>query len=92
MNVKEAVSRAKSYVSELFEDEAPRNLGLEEVELDHSSNEWIVTVGFSRPWDEPKGALAVLANSPMTRRVYKVVRISNGTSEIISVKNRDLQP
>lgn len=92
MNVKEAVIRAKKYVSELFEDESPRNLGLEEVELDHSANEWIVTVGFSRPWDEPKGALAALANSPITRRVYKVVRISDGTGEVISVKNRDLQP
>jgi hypothetical protein len=92
MNVKEAVFRAKTYVGELFEDESPRNLGLEEVELDHATNEWIVTVGFSRPWDEPKGALAALANSPLTRRVYKVVRISNGSEEIISVKNRDLQP
>ena len=92
MNVKEAVIRAKTYVSELFEEESPRNLGLEEVGLDRSTNEWIVTVGFSRPWDEPKGALAALANSPITRRVYKVVRISDSTGEIISVKNRDLLP
>ncbi len=92
MNVKEAVIRAKTYVSELFEDESPRNLGLEEVELDPSADEWIVTIGFSRPWDEPKGALAALANSPITRRVYKVVRVSDSTREIVSVKNRDLQP
>lgn len=89
MNVKQAVSRAKMYVADLFEDENPSNLGLEEVELDSESNEWVVTVGFSRPWDEPRNALAALASGPAPRRGYKVVRISNDSEEVVSVKNRD---
>lgn len=90
MNVKEAVALAKQHVLELFDEEGVRNLGLEEVELDGQSDEWIVTLGFSRPWDEPKNALAALAAPAYTRRTLKVVRISNQGSQVVSVKKRDL--
>ena len=50
MDVKQAVETAKRYVGELFDQEGIKNLGLEEIELDHSGGEWRVTVGFSRPW------------------------------------------
>jgi hypothetical protein len=89
MDVKEAVVRAKKYVLELFAEENLTNVGLEEVELEPQSNEWIVTIGFSRPWDEPKNALAALAGSNLPRRAYKVVRIDNATSQVLSVKNRE---
>lgn len=91
MNVKEAVALAKQHVMELFAEEKITNLGLEEVELDDQSNEWAVTVGFSRPWDEPRNALAALSAPAFTRRTFKVVRISNQSSQVVSVKKRDVQ-
>ncbi len=36
-----------------FEDEHFSNLGLEEVS--DQSNQWEITLGFSRPWDETGG-------------------------------------
>ncbi len=51
MNVSDAVQTAISDTKKLFESESLSNLGLEEVAFDDSSQEWIVTVGFSRPWD-----------------------------------------
>ena len=50
MTVVEAVKKSKSYVNELFGPEGISDLGLEEVEYDDSSNSWLVTLGFNRPW------------------------------------------
>jgi hypothetical protein len=92
MDVKEAVALAKRHILELFAEEQVANLGLEEVEFDDSSNEWSVTVGFSRPWDEPRNPFAVISREgSFPKRSYKVVRISNGTEQVLSVKNRDIK-
>lgn len=89
MDVKQAVTLAKAFILDLYTEEHPSNVGLEEVELDQESNEWVVSIGFSRPWDEPRNTLAALASPPATRRSFKVVRISNGTEQVLSVKNRE---
>lgn len=91
MNVKDAVTYAKQHVLELFEDEKLTNVGLEEVEIDETANEWIVTIGFSRPWDEPRNSLASLTSSAFPRRAYKIVRIANANGAVLSVKNREAQ-
>ncbi len=92
MNVKEAVARAKTHILDLFADENLANVGLEEVEHEDDSDEWIVTIGFSRPWDESRNTFSALAsvNTP-PRRAYKVVRISNQSGQVLSVKNRRLE-
>lgn len=94
MNVKEAVAQAKKYIFELFSDESPKNIGLEEVEFDEQANEWLVTIGFSRPWDNPaESPLTAFANlqAPPARRAYKIVRISNDKDEVLSVKSREIK-
>ena len=88
MDVKDAVNTAKQYVSALFADEKLSNLGLEEVEFDEPALEWRVTLGFSRPWDEV-GGLASIAQQFNPRRSYKIIRISDETGKVLSVKNRD---
>lgn len=93
MDVKEAVALAKSYILALFKGEDIKNLGLEEVELDQQENEWIVTIGFSRPWDEspsPLNPLSAISSSSTLRRSFKIVRISN-SGEVMSVKAREVQ-
>lgn len=91
MDVKQAVATAKVFILDLYKDENPSNVGLEEVELNEADDEWAVTIGFSRPWDEPRNALAALAAPASIRRSYKIVRIANTTDEVLSVKNRELK-
>lgn len=87
VTVKQAVSKAKAYVEELFAEEKPTDIALEEVEFDHAASEWLVTVGFSREWDMPRSAIAVVAGLKDPRRSFKVVRISEESGEVVSVKN-----
>ena len=90
MDVKEAVTRAKTYLAELYSDERISNVGLEEVEMDDKENIWTITIGFSRPWDEPRNPFAAITNQPtVLKRSYKIVRVNNLNGAILSVKNRD---
>lgn len=91
MNVKEAVSLAKQHLLDLFADEKLTNVGLEEIEFNKSADEWVVTLGFSRPWDEPRNTLAAIAQAPHLRRTYKVMRVSNGSGEVVSMKTREVE-
>ena len=91
MNVQEAVNRARTYLAELYVDEKISNVGLEEVELDDKTNTWKITIGFSRPWDEPRNPFAVITNQQTDlKRSYKLVQVNNETGMILSVKNRDV--
>ena len=87
MNVKEAVKIAKEHVLDLFAEEEISNLGLEEVEYDDNTEEWFVTLGFSRPWDEPRNTLASLAQASTPNRSYKIVRIHSGSEQVKDIKN-----
>ena len=87
MDVKEAVRTAKNYVAELFTDETIANIGLEE-EFNNTSNNWEVTIGFSRPWQKNSLATA-LGNQPPTRS-YKLVCINDDDGHVISLTDRVL--
>jgi hypothetical protein len=90
MDVKEAVATAKSYVADLFAEENFSDLGLEEVSLDEQADQWVVTLGFARPWERAAtGFLAAVQPGSKPRRSYKVVRISDKTREVVSLKNYD---
>jgi hypothetical protein len=93
MNANEAVRLAKLHVLDLFAEENIKNIGLEEVEFNESDNEWSITIGFSRPWDEPNSLLSAALVSQMgnPKRSYKVVLISNLDARVISVKNREVK-
>lgn len=87
MNVKEAVAIAKSYVADLFGPEGAENIGLEEIEPDADNGDWVVTIGFSRPWDRSGPIFASVGAAP--RRTYKIVRISAVDQKVVSVRNRE---
>ncbi|HEY1300575.1 MAG TPA: hypothetical protein VGF07_08755 [Stellaceae bacterium] len=93
MKVQEAVAAAREQILEFFSDEKIANLGLEEIELDEATNSWLITFGFSRPWDRLTGPLAAIENASRElrpwQRDYKVVRIDNRTGKFISIKNRE---
>ena len=92
MDVRQAVSTAKSYIGELFASEDIAELGLEEVSLDESSGEWRVTVGFSRPWERDLTGFSDFMKTVKpfpSRRAYKIVRISDKTGSVLAVQNRE---
>jgi hypothetical protein len=89
MNALEAIATAKKYLNEVFREEDITAITLEETE--NLGDRWIVTVGFSRPWNTPRTrAQEVLENlGAMTalRRAQKVVTILNDGT-VISMKDR----
>jgi len=91
MNVKDAVKKAIEYIADVFESENPENIGLEEVVLNEDDDVWEVTIGFSRPWDYPKGGLITGLQAQNPKRQYKVVRIDNKSGEVKSIKIREIK-
>ena len=89
INVKEAVQTAKEHVVDLFDGEDIDFVGLEEAVFDDESNQWLITIGFSRPWDRPKTLAGALREHPL-KRSYKVVRIDDADGRVISLKDRIL--
>lgn len=85
MDVKEAVQVAKDYVIELFGEEGIVDVGLEEIDFDQLDN-WVVTIGFSRPWNRNIGSVL----GGQASRSYKTVRIQDGDGRVLSVKDRAL--
>ena len=55
MDAKKAIAAAKRYVNDVYADEHVTNLGLEE-EIEHilAAGNWVITLGFSRPWNTPR--------------------------------------
>ncbi|MBV8567892.1 MAG: hypothetical protein JO366_04220 [Methylobacteriaceae bacterium] len=86
MDVKEAISLAKGYVQDIFSDENISNLGLEEVEFDDNDREWRITLGFTRPWGDFRDSLYG------KQRSYKIVKVSDASRRVTSIKNREPQP
>ena len=88
MDVKAVVQRAKTYVADLFDDEEISNVGLEEVEFDDSVDRWIVTIGFSRPWDQ-KNTFNVALGVGRAGRSYKVLQIADLDGRVVSLRDRN---
>ncbi|MHB8423811.1 MAG: hypothetical protein ACYDB9_01470 [Gammaproteobacteria bacterium] len=90
MDVKEVVEIAKRYIMDIYASEKITNVGLEEVDFDGTKGVWFVTIGFSRPWDEPRNTFAVLAaQGAYTKRAFKTLRVSDKDGNVLSIKNRE---
>jgi hypothetical protein len=88
MDLKEAIALAKQHIQDVFAEERIGDLGLEEVEFDEASQNWLITVGFSRPWDT--GRIAGMPSQMFpSKRDFKVVKISDNTQKVLSIKNRE---
>ena len=71
MDAKAAVVPAKQRIADLFAEEGIKNLGLEEIDYDDAQQAWRVTIGFSRPWDEPPSRNAFAALAGETSRWHR---------------------
>jgi hypothetical protein len=92
MDVKQAVTIAKDWLYDVLKDEGITNVGLEEVDFDEDEGVWMITIGFSRPWNTTKNALTVISGEPATRRAYRVIKVAepNGTVTSMTRKGTDV--
>lgn len=90
VNVKSAVKAAIDYVKDLYADNDLRDLMLEEVEFSESTDQWLVTVGFSLPETKEETTSLIMPSktSRALSRRYKVVNIDAETGKPISMKIR----
>lgn len=92
MDVKQAVNLAKQYFADIFAEEQYADLGLEEINFDDSTGSWEITIGFRRPLpSDGHIELSKMLGKYSLDRSYKIVRISDSTGKVISVKNREMQ-
>jgi hypothetical protein len=84
IGVKEAVQIAAEITRDLYSDYELRNLLLEEVEQEGDT--WLVTMGFTRPFQgsTPIGALAV------PQRAYKRIKVDAKSGEFLGMEDRQL--
>ena len=87
MDVKAAVGNAKQWLANVLQDEGVSNVGLEEVEFDREHGLWLITLGFSRPWNTARNAFTAISGEP-ARRAYRIIAVKEPNGEIVSMKLR----
>lgn len=94
MDVKDAVRLAKAYIRDVLAEEKIVDVGLEETEFEESSSQWLITIGFRRPFERTGqraggNALAALMRSggSYENRWYKTVRIDVKSGKVVSMRD-----
>ena len=90
MDIHGAIKAAKDQVKGIFAEENISNIGLEEIERNQEDKIWIITIGFSRPWDEPDDRSAIIIGRKKPR-TYKVITLSEDDGRMLSIKNRSVE-
>jgi hypothetical protein len=88
MEVKEAAVLAREYVNDVLGEDELIHLAIEEVDYDDHDDEWIITIGFYRPWSQNAGAIRTIVGDPFRHRSYKSIRIDDDTGRVLSIKER----
>lgn len=98
--VHDAVVSAKKTIFDLFADDPPKQLALEEVEFikDPEQPLWSITLGFYRPKSvsavERYGSLSRILDQPaleIENRVYKTVFIDANTGDFVKMDMRQVR-
>ena len=94
IDVKAAIRAAKQYVADIYSSDEIKNIGLEEVAFSDDHNAWLITIGFSRPWDgtEADRLMSVFETTAanVLRRTYKKLIVSATDGKVISMENRPI--
>jgi len=88
VDVKAAVDNAKRWLVDVLQNEGVSNVGLEEVEFDREHGIWLITLGFSRPWNTVRNVLTQISGEPAPRRAYRIIAVKEPNGEILSMKRR----
>jgi hypothetical protein len=96
ITMKEAVSKAKLLLKDLYADDAPQALALEEIDkIEHGNTQlWAVTLGFQRRRDvsvarDPFSFMQA-RTSEVEHRVYKTVMIDANTGDFVKMDMRQV--
>lgn len=89
VDVKEAIGRAKTYLSMVFAEEDVSDVRLEEVVHDRGAGAWLITFGLIRPSSRGIGVADLFATA-MPTRSYKVVRVPDDPDDTPSIRIREL--
>lgn len=96
ISIKDAVDAAKKVIVELYHDDPPKNLALEEIELTSRDGKevWEVTLGFFRPRSVNSNfnQLATIfeRQREVENRVYKTVEIDAETGNFLRMVIRQV--
>lgn len=100
ITMKEAVSKAKLHLMELYSDDSPQALALEEIDKINDGEKplWAVTLGFQRRRDVSVARDAAASTlsffQPRTteveHRVYKTVMIDANTGDFVKMDIRQV--
>ncbi|MFW2042298.1 hypothetical protein ACG94V_12930 [Acinetobacter sp. ULE_I001] len=90
MEAKESIKLAKLFLRDIFEDENPIDIRLEEIELD-DYDKWIITLSYYKEpnGQGPVGLMAIASAINANNREYKVVTIDKSSGEVESIKIRN---
>lgn len=93
ISIKDAVKIAKEQIKELYDDDIPQALALEEIELVEENNRklWSVTLGFHRNKSVKAvntSALDFYKPSQVENRDYKTILIDANTGEFVRMDMR----
>jgi hypothetical protein len=98
INVKEAVKAAKDQLLDLYSDDPPRSLALEEIDkVSEGGRElWAVTLGFHRQKSVIPNSANTIASlyvpvPVLENRVYKTLFIDAQTGEFVKMDIRQVQ-
>ena len=86
MEAKQAAKVVRKHLPGLFADEA-RDARFEEVRFKRCSGEWRFTISVVGPWGLDGWVAPVL---PLTGRSYTLIRIDDGSGQVLSVEERQL--
>lgn len=92
IDVKQAVQLAKDYAVDLYKSEKISRLGLEAVERTEDGKYWLVTLGFSRLWSQPKSrkhpldAVLIHARELQSDREYKVFKVDAQSGSVLGME------
>jgi hypothetical protein len=89
VTVQKAVSNAMSYVRNLYSSEHIDDLLLEEVEFSESTEQWLVTIGFTILKIADNSTPLMFAKRNLVRH-YKVIHVDAQTGKPVSMKIREM--
>lgn len=90
IGVKQAVTSAMAFVSDMYDGQRLRDLLLEEVEMAEADNKWLVTIGFSLAKEESTSILSPATSRKLARQ-YKIIAIDATSGQPVSMKIREAQ-
>lgn len=92
IGLRQAVERAFEEIGKIYDEEELNDLLLEEIE--HSGDEWLVTVGFTRSSRIPRLARAMGGDHALVDpkfRDYKRIKLDADTGEFKGMRDRRLE-